>query len=318
MGTDFRVLFEQACLSPTERVLHGRRCVLVVFSRFPRWNVSGEPRSFGVVAYGSVNEATAIVSLFLSKLLSLFIHPLSLGLLVIGAGGVIGYWKNRYGWAVVGLGALIIWIPATPIIAGWAQGTLEHRFPPRAVEEAPSADAAVILGGAVGAPKPPRVYPDLNGTADRVWHAARLYHAGKAPFVIASGGTLPWKDQQFREASAMKALLTSWDVSADSILTESTSSNTYQNAVHTAEMVEERGFDRVLLVTSALHMRRALATFRSAGVEVVPAATDYKVVEGETTLLSLIPKAGALGGSTSAIREYVGYIVYRWRGWITG
>jgi uncharacterized SAM-binding protein YcdF (DUF218 family) len=162
------------------------------------------------------------------------------------------------------------------------------------------------------------VYPDLSGASDRVWHAARLYEAGKAPLVIASGGTLPWKDQVFREAPVMKQLLTSWGVPADSILLESESANTYQNAVHTAELLAERGLERVLLVTSALHMRRALATFRSAGVTALPTPTDYRVVEGPVTLLDLFPSAGALDGSTAAIREYVGYVVYDWRGWIAG
>jgi uncharacterized SAM-binding protein YcdF (DUF218 family) len=128
---------------------------------------------------------------------------------------------------------------------------------------------------------------------------------------------MPWKDQRFREAPAMQDLLTSWGVPADSVLLESTSANTYENATHTAEIVEKRGVGRVLLVTSALHMRRALATFRSVGVDAVPVATDYQVVQGSTTLLDLLPSAGALDGSTAAIREYVGYIVYDWRGWIT-
>lgn len=235
---------------------------------------------------------------------------------MVGGSG-LAYWWQRYGWVIVGAGILVVWVPATPVVSEWLQGTLEHRFPPRSVEEAPSVDAIVTLGGAVGAPRPPRVYPDLSGASDRVWHAARLYHAGKAPYIIASGGTLPWKDQAFREASTIKSLLMSWNVPADSILTESTSANTYQNATNTAAIVEERGFDRVLLVTSALHMRRALATFRSTGIHAMPAATDYGVVDGSTTMLSLIPSAGALRGSTAAIREYVGYIVYRWRGWIT-
>lgn len=233
-------------------------------------------------------------------------------------GGSVGvYWWKRYGVGVMALGILVVWIPATPLVSTWLRGTLEARFPPRSVDQAPAADAIVTLGGALGAPRPPRVYPDLNGASDRVWHAARLYHADKAPYIIASGGTLPWKDQTFREAPSMKTLLTSWGVPADSVLTESTSANTYQNAKNTAAILEERGFDRVLLVTSALHMRRALATFRSAGVSARPAATDYGAVHGSTTMLSFLPKAGALQGSTAAIREYVGYLVYDWRGWIT-
>lgn len=256
------------------------------------------------------------MSLFLSKVLSLLIHPLSLGLLLVTVGGALSYGWDQRALGIGAAGVLVLWIASTPLFADWLRGTLEQRFPPAQVSSAPEGDAIVTLGGAVGAPRPPRVYPDLNGAADRVWHAARLYQAGKAPFVIASGGTLPWKDGRFREASAMETLLTSWDVPADSILKESSSANTYENATNTAEIVEERGFDRVLLVTSALHMRRALATFRSAGVNAVPAATDYQVVESNMTLLRLLPSAGALGGSTAAIREYVGYVVYDWRGWI--
>jgi uncharacterized SAM-binding protein YcdF (DUF218 family) len=256
------------------------------------------------------------VSLFLSKLLSLFIHPLSLGLLLLLGGGGISFWWRRSGFSLAVLGLLVIWIPSTPLFSDWFQGTLESRYPPSRVEAVPRADAIVALGGSVGAPRPPRVYPDLSGASDRVWHAVRLYKAGKAPYIIASGGTLPWKDQQFREAPVMKRLLTSWGVPADSVLLESSSANTYENAIHTAELIEARRFERVLLVTSALHMRRALATFRSAGVAAVPVATDYRVAGGETSLFDLFPSAGALDGSTAAIREYVGYIVYDWRGWI--
>lgn len=238
-------------------------------------------------------------------------------MLVLVAGGTWAYWHRRMGLAAVGVGVLILWVPATPIFSDWVQGTLEQRHPPDSVAAAPPADAIVTLGGAIGAPRPPRVYPDLNGASDRLWHAARLYRAGKAPYVIASGGTLPWKDQRFREAPAMQDLLVSWGVPADSVILESTSANTYENATNTADIVDARGFERVILVTSALHMRRALATFRSAGVPAMPMATDYRVVQGAPTLLSVLPDAGALQASTAAIREYAGYVVYDWRGWIT-
>jgi uncharacterized SAM-binding protein YcdF (DUF218 family) len=229
---------------------------------------------------------------------------------------VVAYWWRHVGLTVLGVGLLVLWVPSTPVCSDWLQGTLESRYPPAPVEQAPRADAIVVLGGSVGAPRPPRVYPDLSGASDRVWHAARLYRAGKAPVVVASGGTVPWQDHAFREAPVMQRLLASWGVPADSVLLESASANTYENATNTATLLDERETRRVLLVTSALHMRRALATFRSAGVHAIPVATDYRVVERSRTLLDVIPSAGALDGSTAAIREYVGYWVYEWRGWI--
>jgi len=256
------------------------------------------------------------MSVFVTKVLSLFVHPLSLGLLLVVAGALLWPWRRVLGVFMLVSGVLVVWVPSTPLFSDWIQGTLEARFPPTPVEAVPPADALVVLGGSVGVPRPPRVYPDLNDAADRVWHAARLYRAGKAPLVIASGGALPWRDQRYREAPVMQALLTDWGVPADSVLLESGSANTYQNATFTDELMATHGFDRVLLVTSALHMRRALATFRGAGVTALPAATDYQVVEDEHTILDVAPDAGALAGSTAAIREYVGYLVYDWRGWI--
>lgn len=256
------------------------------------------------------------MSLFLTKVLSLFIHPLSLGLLILGVGlGIAMKWTRPGLFLVLG-GIVVLWVPSTSVVSDGLQRSLEARHPPTPVEALPSAGAIVVLGGAVSAPRPPRLYPDLNDAADRVWHAARLYRAGKAPLVVASGGTQPWRDQRFREAPAMQSLLTDWGVPRDSVLLESRSANTYENATRTADILRRHQINCVLLVTSALHMRRALATFRTAGIAAIPAPTDIQVTSDRRTVLDVLPSAGALVGATAAIREYVGYLVYQWRGWI--
>ena len=87
------------------------------------------------------------MSLFLSKGLSLLIHPLSLGLLVVGGGASIaGSWR-RIGLGVVCLGVLVVWVPATDLFADWIRGTLESRYPPAPAEALPTADVIVVLGG---------------------------------------------------------------------------------------------------------------------------------------------------------------------------
>ena len=84
----------------------------------------------------------------------------------------------------------------------------------------------------------------------------------------------------------------------------------------TKQLLDTRGLDTVLLVTSALHMHRALATFRVAGIKALPAPTDFEVIEREAwTVLDWLPDAAALEGSTRAIREYLGLVVYQLRGW---
>jgi uncharacterized SAM-binding protein YcdF (DUF218 family) len=176
----------------------------------------------------------------------------------------------------------------------------------------------VVLGGAVGGPQPPRITADLSDAADRVLHTARLYRAGKAPVILMSGGAIPWLGSEIPEAESMQSLLEEWGVPRASIISEVASRNTYENAVLTRQVLAEHGLQRVLLVTSALHMPRALATFTSAGIDAVPAATDFTVTyKDRRTAIDFLPDAVALSRTTNAIKEYVGYAYYCWKGWIS-
>lgn len=68
----------------------------------------------------------------------------------------------------------------------------------------------------------------------------------------------------------MAALWRAWGVPEEAILLESESGTTYENALYNRGLLEAHGLKRVLLVTSAWHMPRALATFRSAGIHALP------------------------------------------------
>ena len=74
--------------------------------------------------------------------------------------------------------------------------------------------------------------------------------------------------------------------------------------------------DRILLVTSAYHMRRALALFERQGLTVVPAPTDYQQLVAKPAVPGWLPTVGALHQTTDALHEIVGYWVYRWKGWL--
>ena len=74
---------------------------------------------------------------------------------------------------------------------------------------------------------------------------------------------------------------------------------------------------RKILVTSAFHMRRAVLTFRKAGFDVIPSPSGYSVTSHKKqTVLSWWPTLGNLRKAQSVIRENLGIIVYRMRGWI--
>jgi len=258
------------------------------------------------------------MGLFLSKLLPQLIYPLSLFIwLAILAGVAVWFERKRLAVAMLSTAIIILWIVSTPTFSAYFRAGLERTYLPLPVSESPTADAIVVLGGAVSGPVYPRIDVDLGDGADRVLHAARLYRAGKATFVIATGGNISWLGGPGPESPAIATLLQEWGVPEDAILLESDSVNTLENAINTKRILDEQDLDMVLLVTSALHMPRALATFRAAGVKAVPSPTDYEVVDRQqTTIMDFLPDAGALEGTTRAIKEYLGYVVYWMRGWI--
>ena len=257
------------------------------------------------------------MDLYLSKLIPLFIYPLGLALVFsMFAMSILGV-SARLARLFLFVAVLVLWGASTPIFADYLGLTLEQQYPPVAVEDTLTVDAIVVLGGAVAGPKPPRITLDLSDAADRVLHAARLYRAGKAPVVLISGGGIPWLGSDIPEAGSIQTLLEEWGVPGTSIIAEAASRNTYENAVLSKQLLAERGQQQVLLVTSALHMPRALATFTSAGIDAVPAPTDYTVIyRDRRTVIDFMPDAKALSRTTDAIKEYVGYIYYWWKGWI--
>ena len=168
------------------------------------------------------------------------------------------------------------------------------------------ADAIVILGGAVNVVDSSKGVMALSNGSNRLFHALKLFKVGKAPLLIASGGNRPGL---ISEAQVMARLLSELGVPRDAILVETGSRNTYQNAVNTQAILEAQGIDRVLLVTSAFHMRRAVAVFRALEIDVLPAPTDYEVVGMEHRILNWLPDAEALFRTTYSVKEYIGLVV---------
>jgi uncharacterized SAM-binding protein YcdF (DUF218 family) len=180
---------------------------------------------------------------------------------------------------------------------------LERDYPPVPLDQVPAADAIVILGGGMMSPIGAMVYPELFNGADRVWHAARLYKAGKAPVVIMSGTG---------EGPGAKRFLRDLGVPPDHFIWEEKSGNTVENIKNTKALCEEKKFKRVLLVTSAFHMRRTLRTCELAGFEVIPAATDHEALarleggKARKDFLSKLPSPDAYMMNHVYVKEHVG------------
>lgn len=241
-----------------------------------------------------------------SKLAIALISPLGTALLLWILGLLLARARRAATWLlVVGLGWLWFW--STPVVSDSFLQHLEDRYPPQLVASLPRADAIVVLGGAVAPPGHGMPYPDLSPAADRIWHAARVFRAGKAPVVVASGGSDPAL-ADVPEAQVIAELLQELGVPAGAILQERDSRTTYENAQFTARLLQGRHVRTILLVTSALHMRRSVVEFQRAGFQVIPAATDYSEPRFSGGL-QWVPDTLALDEAARCLKELVGTVV---------
>lgn len=204
-----------------------------------------------------------------------------------------------------------LWLWSMPLTSHWLASQVEDQFPQVPIASVPHAQAMVVLGGAVTPPMTGGTEIDLKAAADRVWYAARLFHAGKAPLVLLSGGG-DLERQAFSEARAMAVFIQDLGVPTQALALEETSRNTRENAAFSAALLKVRGIDQILLVTSALHMPRALALFKAQGLQVTPAPTDFEGNKAPPPgLLAWLPDADALNCSALAMKELVGLWVGR-------
>lgn len=257
------------------------------------------------------------MTVFLTKVLQTLVYPTSLVLLLMAAGIValvVGRRRMALLFLLPALAAL--WTFSTPLVARTLVADIESDYRPIPVDEYSHADVALLLGGVVSPAYPPRVAPDFSAAVDRVFLAARLYKAGRVDRILVLGGTPPWEPDAPPESRILRDLLVELGVPPGAVLVEGSSLNTRQNGLGAVALMAETGARTALLVTSGTHMRRALSTFRAVGIDVRPAVSEIAVPDVEKlTVLDLLPSASALSASTFAIKEYLGLVAYRLRGW---
>jgi uncharacterized SAM-binding protein YcdF (DUF218 family) len=215
---------------------------------------------------------------------------------------------------------------------GWLVGAmarhLERQYPPLASQpstlnpQPPLADCILILSGGLQSRIPPRPTIEVGEAGDRVLYGAYLFRQGKAPRILCTGGVATGGIAPLPAAQEMAEFLEMLGVPKSVILMETNSANTRQHARNLQSVFQERGFKRILLVTSAMHMPRSLGVFRHGcpGLEFIPAPTDFRVTERIPApwyqeLKAVVPTPANLLLFSELMHEYLGMAWYRVRGW---
>ncbi len=200
------------------------------------------------------------------------------------------------------------WVLSRPLLFGF------HQF---AAGDVPGDRTAIVLLGSgsftVHGHDEQMGVIDPAGAA-RVLEAVHVYHVLGSPWIISSGGAAGGFQTE-PSAATMRVALVQLGVPADRIVLESGSVNTHDEAVLVAPMLRALQADGVVLVTSDIHMRRSLATFRSAGIAPVPAIAPDPF-NSESRIRAFIPTIDGLRFTSAVVHEYMGLVYYSLRGWI--
>jgi uncharacterized SAM-binding protein YcdF (DUF218 family) len=249
------------------------------------------------------------VTFVLSKLLWIVVAPGNLLLVMLIIGVVVAAWsRRRRGFGLIVVATIgFLSIAALPI-GLWLAAPLEDSFPAIAVPA--RVDGIVVLGGSVDPGiSQSRGQVALVAAAGRVTETVILARRFPDARVVISGGDASLFPAARSEAAATRDLLVDLGVAAERIVLEGNSRNTYENAAMSHAAAQPKAGETWLLVTSAMHMPRAVGCFRHAGWTIIPYPVDYHTAPKSRTISELRPGlllADNLVLLTLAVKEWLG------------
>ena len=247
------------------------------------------------------------------RTISDFVIPPS-GLIILLAVGLF-FWLIRFkkfAALCIVLASVLLYFASTPFMARKLMDSLQYQY--EVLKNVPEdMQAIVVLSG--GRIPIAREYTNLDTvnavSLERLRYASRLAKVHQIPILLAGGSV---NDERQSEASLMKVVLET-DFGVQASWLEESSKNTFENAKFSKKVLKENSIDKVLLVTHAYHMPRAMWCFEDVGLKPVPAPTAfYKRNTSVAELKDYIPTASALKQTQLAVHEIMGAFWYKYVG----
>jgi uncharacterized SAM-binding protein YcdF (DUF218 family) len=252
-------------------------------------------------------------------LLAGLLQPYVLLFLLLAAGAVTRWRRRREPIGrllLAGLPFVALTALSMPAIAHLSLGSLEWRYPP--TDQRPDqVEAIVVLGGGILPADATRLRAEMNpASLSRCLHAAAVYRRGKPCPVVVCGGRVDDSPRAPPLALLMCEFLRDHGVNDADLVVEDQSRTTHENAVECRKLLDRRRIKHVILVTDAIHMYRALRSFRKQGIEAVPSPCNHSATEFEWGLIDLLPSAKAVLNHERVLHEWLGVAWYWARGYL--
>lgn len=178
---------------------------------------------------------------------------------------------------------------------------------PLSESSAAAPQAIVILGAGVTVAEEYGGYTCDDICLQRVRYGAGIARRSKLPVLVTGGNS---SDPHHSEAWHMRKVMTE-EFGQPARWIEEESSNTLENAKHSAILLKDNNINMILLITTASHMMRAKTAFEMAGIKVVPAPTSFTKPRAFSSWLSYVPTADSLVYLRKLLHELIGLVFYR-------
>jgi len=242
--------------------------------------------------------------IYLHKILPVFVSPLFIVLALMVAGLVL----RRRAWVITGVCLLLI--ISLPIVSESLQWIRQHKLERLSPADVPSSEAIVVLGQGMSWVRTKNGFVPDWGDPDRFFAGVELIATNKAEQLVFTGGKLPWDDSNQTEGEVLKDYAQTMQVPAAKILVTEPVQNTEDEARAVRKLLGS-GAKRIILVTSAFHMRRAQWLFEQMDFEVFPYPVDVSGQTVDVNWQSFLPKPWAIAKVDTLAREAIGLLYYQ-------
>jgi uncharacterized SAM-binding protein YcdF (DUF218 family) len=246
---------------------------------------------------------------FLKKLVTPFILPPGIFILALISSGMLIIFLKRRKIGIFNLAlGLLLWVFCSAPFSNYLIGGLESEFD---IYPEVTGDCIILLGGGII-----DKVPDFSGFGTptdsmlaRIVTAVRVQKKLDIPIIVSGGRIYP---NTSSEAQIAKRFLVDLGVAEGQIMMEENARDTYENAKYAKEICQRKNYQKPILITSAFHMKRALFSFRKAGLDIIAYPAGFRSKNAQDLRwVSYLPRSSSLEVTSDALHEYLGILFYK-------
>ncbi|MGM0602679.1 MAG: YdcF family protein [Bacillota bacterium] len=192
-----------------------------------------------------------------------------------------------------GIGIKLLLIP----LENYADEINVHPMTPRPV---------VVLGGGIYHKEDEGAYPGLY-SLQRIVRAYRIYNLHGTEMIYSGGIGVGYSETSESEIAAQ--VLENMGMNMEDYIEENRARTTFENAEYIKQWMDDNDYDKIYLVTSAVHMARSAAVFKKNNIDFLPVHSGY-IFSHRLSYLEYLPSRGALTANLNALHEWIGLFWY--------